>query len=64
MASEESFYLHFCSVMRRQGYVKLKNISASLGISENEARKHLNSLIKKKKIKRIGAGPSTAYVFA
>lgn len=60
---EETFYQHFCSVMRRSGQVKLKNISAIAGVSIPEARRCLNALVKLKRIRKIGAGPSTAYVF-
>jgi Fic family protein len=61
---EEEFYREFCTVMRRRGEVKLKNVSNIFEVPVTQARKHLNSLIKKKRIKKIGAGPSTAYVFA
>jgi len=61
---EEEFFREFCTVMRRRGEVKLKNLSNIFEIPEKEARKHINTLIKKNKIKRTGAGPSTAYLFA
>lgn len=61
---EDEFYQHFCSVMRRMGQVRLKNIAAIAGVSLQKARSCLNKLVKAKRIKKIGAGPSTAYVFA
>ena len=61
---DEEFYQHFCAIMRRLGSVKLKNIAASANVSLPEARKSLNSLIKKGKIRKIGAGRSTAYTFS
>ena len=61
--NDEGFYQYFCAVMRRQGEVKLKNIAAAANVSLPEARKSLNRLVKKGKIKKIGAGRSTAYTF-
>ena len=60
---EEEFYYHFCNVMRRNGNVKLKHISNIAGISEAEARKYLNALLEKKKIKKVGKSRASAYVF-
>lgn len=60
---ETEFYYHFCNLMRRNGCVKLKHISNAAGISLNEARKHINNLLKKNKIKKIGKSRATAYVF-
>jgi hypothetical protein len=63
LMDEEIFYQHFCTVMRRCGQVRLKNIAAISGVPIPEARKCLNRLVKSNKIKKIGAGPATAYMF-
>lgn len=60
----EEFYQHFCTVMRRGGQVKLKQIAAIANVSVPEARRCLDQLVKIGKIKKIGASRSTAYVFS
>jgi len=60
---ETEFYTCFCEVMRRRGQVKLKNIAAIAGTSIPKARTLLDKLIASGKIKKIGNGRSTAYVF-
>jgi hypothetical protein len=61
---EEEFYYHFCAVMRRLGQVKLKNIAAIAGVSVPKARTLLDKLLASGKIKKIGNGRSTAYIFS
>ena len=61
---KEEFYRHFCTVIRRRGQVKLKNIAALSDISVTQARKFLDELLKEGKIMKVGAGPSTSYIFA
>lgn len=61
--NKDEFYAHFCTVMRRCGSVKLKNIAAMGDVSVSQARKYLNELIKENKIKKIGDSRATEYIF-
>ncbi len=60
---EEEFYYHFCTVMRRNGQVKLKQIAAIAGVSVPKARTLLDKLLASGKIKKEGESRATVYVF-
>jgi predicted transcriptional regulator len=60
---KEEFYYHFCSVMRRCGNVKLKNIAAIANVSVPKARTFLDELLEEGKIRKEGESRATVYVF-
>ena len=60
---KEEFYYHFCTVMRRNGQVKLKQIAAIANVSVPQARKFLDELLEEGKIRKEGASRATVYVF-
>jgi len=60
---KDEFYTHFCTVMRRCGHVKLKQIAAIGEVPLPQARKYLNELVKEGRIQKIGASRATSYLF-
>jgi len=59
----DQFVSEFRNLMRRFGKVTTKRIARALGISESSARTHLNALIKKGKIVRLGKGKATVFSY-
>ena len=60
---QSDFYSVFCSLMRINGKVKMKTLAKSSELGLAQANKMVETLLAENKIKKIGNGRSTAYVF-
>src|SRR5205085_8938122 len=56
--SDESYLLDY---LKHQGSVSIQEITQILNISRNTATRKLNQLVVKRKIARVGKGPSVRY---